>query len=81
MGFIAGFFSKEITACTEMACLCQESGQFPCNSCFSTDEVFIAGVLNIVKECPAQEIIICKDQRQVDTRIEVEECNYNFILG
>ena len=72
-GFIIGAVPEINWGCTQMACPCEGvSGERPCNSCFSSDHIFTTGIVNVVQQCGASEIIICENNTQVDTRIDLE---------
>lgn len=76
---------EEYTSCTLMGCLCKGvSGEMPCNSCSFSDRIFTTGILNVVQQCSASEIIICENDAQVDSRIDFEnkKCRIDwYILG
>ncbi len=84
LGFIIGLILPATNAgCTLMGCFCQgNDGEKPCNSCSFSDQVFTTGILNAVKKCSASEFIICENNKQVGTRIDLENkiCRIDWIL-
>lgn len=71
VGFAAASFSDESTFCTEMGCPCQGvEGERKCNSCTSSECVFLTGVINIKEICRANEVITCENNTQVNSRID-----------
>lgn len=74
LGFVIGAALPETNeGCTMMGCPCEDvSGERPCNSCSFSDHIFTTGILNVVQQCKASEIIICENNVQVDTRIDLE---------
>jgi hypothetical protein len=59
--------------CTEKACLCsqyQDRTEVPCNTCGSTQYYYFTGLLNLGRNCKAQEIIICEDGSQIDRKLD-----------
>lgn len=74
LGFAVGAVLPDISGgCTLMACPCEGvSGERPCNSCSFSDYIFATGILNIVRHCSASEIVICENDAQVDSRIDLE---------
>lgn len=86
LGFAIGIVLPESSlGCTEIGCPCEGvSGERPCNSCSYSDHIFTTGVLNIVNQCRASELIICENNVRLDSRIDLEnkECTANwYILG
>lgn len=73
LGFVIGIFLPENNeGCTKMGCSCEGvSGERPCNSCSFSDHIFTTGILNVVQQCRASEIIICENNAQVDSRIDL----------
>lgn len=84
--FILGFvipvlFSSGRTACTMMGCPCVEvEGERPCNSCTRSRPVFNLGLIKTVEKCRGTEIITCKNDKQVDRRVDFsnQECRYDW---
>jgi len=74
LGFVIGAVLPETNAdCTLMGCPCEDvSGERPCNSCSFSDPMFITGVLNVIQQCRASEIIRCENNTQVGSRIDME---------
>ena len=87
LGFVIGLILPGIlmTKCTEMGCPCEGvSGERLCNSCSYSDHIFTTGILNVVQQCWASEIITCENDAQVDSRIDFEnkKCRTDWhILG
>lgn len=73
IGIAAGaFLNGGITACTEMACFCEEEGEIRCNTCAHEDPVFVLGIVNVMNVCDSREILICKDNQAAQRRYETE---------
>ena len=67
------FSLKLMKAALRWVCPCEGvSGERPCNSCSFSDHIFTTGILNVVQQCRASEIIICENGAQVDSRIDLE---------
>jgi len=59
--------------CTEMACPCEGvSGERPCNHCSTSDPIFMTGIVNVIQQCGATEMIQCENNIQVGSRIDKE---------
>jgi len=73
LGFVIGAVLPETNKrCTMMGCLCEGvSGESPCNSCSFSNHIFTTGILNVVQQCSASEIIICENDVQVNSRIDL----------
>jgi len=73
-GFVIGTILLETNeGCTEIGCSCEGvSGERSCNSCSFSDPIFSIGLLNVIQQCRAPEIIVCENNVQVDTRIDLE---------
>ena len=73
LGFVIGAIIPETNeGCTEIGCRCEGvSGERSCNSCSFSDHIFTTGILNVVQQCRASEIIICGNDAQVDSRIDL----------
>ena len=84
LGLIIGAVLPETNeGCTEMGCPCEGvSGERPCNSCSFSDHIFTTGILNIAQQCRAQEIIVCENDVQIDSRIDLEnkECRIGWYV-
>ncbi|MBU1975897.1 MAG: hypothetical protein KKG59_05835 [Nanoarchaeota archaeon] len=79
IGMILGIILDGLAACTEMACPCDIDGERPCNSCHTTNPVFVTGIFNVIQECSGQEYVICKDNKFVDRRVDnTGECSYSL---
>lgn len=79
LGFVLGIVKTGYTACTEMACGCPPNeSEIKCNSCYSHDPVFMLGIVNVVKSCSGDEILVCYEGKIIDTRIDMDEssCQY-----
>ena len=66
-----------------MGCPCEGvSGERPCNSCSFSDHIFTTGILNVVQQCRASEIIICENDAQVDSRIDLanKKCRTDWYI-
>ncbi len=81
IGVVIGFFMKGGMMCTEMGCLCEVDGERPCNGCSSRDPVFILGIINVFKECKAQEIITCQNGLDASTRYDIDYSSCRFVFG
>lgn len=86
VGFAIGAIIPESNGgCTEMACPCEGvSGERPCNSCSLSDPIFMTGVVNVIQQCGASEIIQCENNVQVGSRIEKKDnsCRADwYVLG
>jgi hypothetical protein len=77
-GLIAGAILPSEVMCTEMACLCPESGEqnIECNSCYESKYVFSLGFFRAAKICPGAEVIFCEDGEATGGKIDwkEEEC-------
>jgi len=73
LGFVIGIVLPEINeGCTEIGCRCEGvSGERSCNSCSFSDHIFTTGIINVVQQCRVPEIIICENDAQVDSRIDL----------
>jgi hypothetical protein len=74
LGFLIGVILPETdVGCTEMGCPCENvSGERPCNSCSFSDQIFTTGVLNVIQQCGASEIIRCENNTQTNARIDLQ---------
>jgi hypothetical protein len=86
-GFVsAQFVGGGVTACTEMACMCEQEGELPCNSCSKEETIFTIGIINIARTCPAREIILCKKNAYSEIRYDITgDCKnkvtwFDFVL-
>lgn len=73
-GFLVGaIFPKKDIACTMMWCPCEGVvGERICNTCFFSDYLFATGIINISRRCRASEIIVCENDKVVDSKIDME---------
>ena len=83
LGFIIGAVLPETEggSCTLMACPCDGvSGERLCNSCSFPNHIFTTGILNVVQQCPAQEIITCENNQETGKRYDIGEdgCEYDW---
>lgn len=82
LGFIVGLaIPKFGGGCTEMGCSCiRINGERSCNTCTWSDPIFITGILNIVQQCGAQEIITCVNDVEISKRADIEnkDCKTNW---
>ena len=92
IGFIIGLIiPARGMMCTEMACSCgnflpeqpnppEEYRERPCNSCTSSNPIFILGVINVVKSCNGKEIIMCDGSDNIGTKYDIDEdsCGYKI---
>lgn len=86
IGFIVALIIPETNVgCTEMGCPCGGiSGERPCNSCSISNHIFTTGLINVIQQCRASEIIMCENNVQVNSRIDLEnkECETDwYIVG
>lgn len=74
LGSIIGTVLPETNeGCTEMGCPCEGvSGERPCNSCYFSDPIFTTGIVNVIQQCRASEIIKCENNTQVSSRIDLK---------
>ena len=78
LGFVIGAFSH-YSFCTTMACPCENVvGERPCNSCTDDNAIFVIGIVNVFKTCSSEEIIICENNTEVDSRIDWDEDSCKF---
>lgn len=84
LGFVIGaILPRTEISCTLMACPCEGvSCERPCNSCYFSDNIFTTGIINVVQQCSASEIIICENGDQVDSRIDLEnkKCTVDWYI-
>ncbi len=83
LGFIIGFVMPTNQACTKRGCPCENvSGERPCNSCSISNQVFTTGILNVIQQCGASEIVTCENNTQIDTRIDLEnkQCTLDWYI-
>ena len=83
IGFIIRFIVPTNQACTERGCPCEGiSGERPCNTCSISNHIFTTGLINVIQQCRASEIIMCENNSQVDTRIDLEnkECTVGWYV-
>ena len=74
LSFLIGLFFPKYEFCTEMGCPCEGIvGERPCNSCTNINPIFVTGIINIVKTCSAQEVILCENGINVGGRIDIDE--------
>lgn len=82
LGFVIRILPP-LSMCTVMGCPCEDtSGERPCNSCSFSEPIFTTGILNVVQQCKAQEMITCENGVQVDSRIDLanKECRTEWYL-
>ena len=84
LGFVIGAVIPETNeGCTEIGCRCEGvSSERSCNSCSFSDHIFTTGILNVVQQCRASEIIICENNAQVDSRIDLatKKCTTDWYI-
>ena len=83
LGFLLGALIKEGRACAKMGCSCANvEGEIECNSCSVSNPIFVLGVINMAKVCPAQEIILCEnddyDYNKTKYEIDYSSCKYKI---
>lgn len=83
LGFVVAKFFPSNNLCTLIDCSCELNSnvsELPCNFCTSYEMVFISGIINVIKSCPSQEIILCENNQQVGVRYNENKnnCEYNL---
>ena len=81
--FIFSLFIKPFTSCTKKGCICdEEDREISCNSCVYSNLVYVTGIVNIVKTCLSNEVIICENSQSVGERIDIDfnSCNYKILF-
>lgn len=84
-GFIGGRILQalegELNLCTQKYCFCEEgtTGEIPCNGCTNINPIYFNGVVNVFKECHAQEIVSCNNgERSERIDIKQDTCKIKF---
>lgn len=75
-GFLIGIMIPKNypTGCTKKMCYCANFAEaIQCNACSAIDPIFITGIVNIFKSYSGVEIIICKDNKDIGSRIDIDK--------
>lgn len=81
LGFAVASFLPKLPFCTKMGCPCENLvSERPCNSCIVSNPIFTLGIVHISKTCSAQEVILCENNLDVGTRIDIDKdsCKYKL---
>lgn len=75
LGLLTNIMTRGRVGCTEMYCGCDQvpgKGELPCNHCSSDTQIFYLVFIDVARECPATEIIICQDGINTETRYDID---------
>ncbi len=83
MGFILAFFINMVfskgLSCSASGCLCPRTEGYiehPCSKCTSSDYVFVLGILNVKRDCQADEITFCENGISVGMEVRDKRCRF-----
>lgn len=83
IGFIFAQFIQPVTFCTEKLCYPDEPyAEIACNSCEISQPIFVTGIINIVKFCQGNDILVFENSLHISDKDRVEidynSCEYKI---